>query len=387
MVVCFYDAILMLLIPSSATFILGTDGMAARGIVTFCSLFLGLSVMAVQGFKPLPTRWAALLLIFMAFSAYHSPNINFESQFVPHDQGLFNYKPMFESICFFLVFMGIYSFNFDRMKVLKALRTIGLIYSGYIILQHLGLDQLYKVVNDRPWELSRNGAIGGFISQPVFAGALLSICFPCILMFKKPHEMAFICVAVGLTGNRTALLALGITFLYYSRYTRVLSYYAIAATLTAVVAALILKGLNFSHIALIPDTGRLAVWLGLFKDFIDPAFPGIHNSYILTGHGIGSFSVLFPFYHNSPFFSAHNEYFELFYCLGIGGVVLLSLWIKELIFMPRDICLSGCLLAVSICALTNPVWHIPQLQYITVVLLALLYKRKEEDYALGVPGR
>ncbi len=98
--VCFYDVLVAMLLPSTAIFILASDGSMARYIVNISAMSIGLWVLCKEGFRPLTNYWIAGLVLFMVFSAAHSPDIKFESAFTPKDSGLFNFKPMFESLVF-----------------------------------------------------------------------------------------------------------------------------------------------------------------------------------------------------------------------------------------------------------------------------------------------
>lgn len=377
-VVFFYDAIIMLLLPSSVQFILGTDGSAARYVVDFMAILIAVSVLLTSGFKRLENKWIGAFLLAMIVSHFHSPNIKVDSTFIPSDFAIYNYKPMFEIVVFFLMFLGVSSIDFNRMlinKIFKSFCWVGVIYGSYILLQRCGLDQFYKITSNQTFDhLSRNPEAGGFISQPVFAAAFLAICLP----FLIRNGSLWMCLVVGAgilaTGNRSAFVA-GIicSLMMFPKFKKasiciLIAYISILA-LTLIIHC-IKPELNLHY----QDNGRLEVWKGLFMDFVKPAFPGINTHYILTGHGIGSFPVLFPFYHHSGFYQAHNELFEIIYGMGISFILFILMvkdLLKRLVFDP----IFMGILAITICAMTNAVWHIPQLGFVTVLLIGMAYNK------------
>ncbi len=382
--VCFYDALIMLLLPSTAIFILASDGSAARLVVNMVALGIGLSVLCQDGFKPCANKWFAIMAIFMVFSAAHSPNISFESTFTPKDSGLYNFKPMFEVMVFFLMFMGLSSMEIKEGAIERLFRTIAwiaVIYSGYILLQRVGLDQIYRLTGN-PQHMSRCPEAGGFIGQPVFAAAFLAMCMPFVIKTRRYWMVALVTAAIFATGNRTAIIACAISSLLIWKKTRiqypfgyglafVVAGIFVFAMLAAIVAHFIYPNLNL----VIADCGRLEVWKGLLLDFLSPRFPGIEKTYIFTGFGIGSFSVLFPFYHHSGFLQAHNEYLEILYTMSVGGLILFGLTMAGIFKEIKSHFIAAGLLAISICAMTNAVWHVAQLQFMTVLLAGIGYNR------------
>lgn len=379
LLVCFYDALIVMLIPSSATFFLAEDGLAGAMVSTLLALTIGLWSLCSNGFKKLPNIWLAALLFFIVFSSFHSPNVIFDGAFIPKDIGLYNFKPMFLSLIYLLMFLGIYSSLISResrINIGKAFSWTGIIYSAYIIFQHYGMDQLYKFVGTAIYHLSRNPQDGGFISQPVFAAALLTICLPFVYRYHSIFFSIIVIAAIVLTGNRSALIAVAISGLYlfvpHKKYVLylIMAYIGILALATGLAWV-------YPHINLhICDSGRLSNWKMLLQNIAHPNFPGVNKSYILTGLGIGSFSVFFPFYNHSPFFQAHNEYLEVLYWGSLIGFFLFIKMQLDIFKTVQDHWVCASLIGISVFAITNPVWHIPQLQFLTVFLIGLAYNKE-----------
>lgn len=377
--VCFYDAVVMMLLPSSASLNVGTDGSLSRLVVDFMALAIAVLAVTTYGFKKLEQVWFGIFLVVLVVSHFHSPNLTFDSQFIPQDMAIYNYKPMFEILVFFLMFLGISSVEFTKeaiQRILQSFCWIGCAYSAYIILQRLGLDQLYNVTSAHPLsQLSRNPECGGFISQPVFAATLLAICAPFAIKLRMYPVLIVIFLGILATGNKSALIAAAICCVMVNKRDFKYGAMALFAYLAMIFGSTLLICMypNFNFHMFYNE--RLLVWKNMFYDFVNPSFPGINSHYALTGHGIGSFSVLFPFYHNSSFYQAHNEFFELIWATGLLGLTTAVFMIKDFIktITNNPICLG--VLAISICAMTNSVWHVPQLAFVTVFLLGLTYNK------------
>lgn len=375
--VCFYDAIVMLLLPSSATLLMAEDGSVGRFIAAMAACAIGLYVLTQYGFSKLSNKWIPALIVCIVFSSFHSPNVSFESIFVPKDPGLFNFKPMFEVFMYLLMFLGMCNIPFtilNKEKIYKTIAWIGIIYSGYIVLQHCGLDQIYHLVGTSIDQLSRNPKDGGFISQPVFAAAILSLCLPFVIRYKL-YLGVLVIIAILLTGNRSALVASAITGLFLITKSKRYVLMAIVAYIGLLALAMGIYWLAPNIHLPIDSDGRLHAWGLMIKDFLHPHFPGVSKSYVLTGMGIGSFPLTFPFYNHSLFYQAHNEYLELFLGLSFIGFYLFIRMIKHIFDTVQDHYVCAGLIALAVFAITNPIWHVAQLQFLTIFLVGLVYNK------------
>lgn len=186
--------------------------------------------------------------------------------------------------------------------------------------------------------------------------------------------MALVVLGILVTGNRAAMMAMVVCSLMSFRKTYVLGKVILIGYFSLMVGYLIVH-MAFPQVNLYFSDERLEVWKNLIVDFFVPSFPGVNSHYILTGHGLGSFSVLFPFYHKSSYYQAHNELLELIWSTGLIGLGIFIMVIKNL--LTKKICktIGLSLLAMSICSFTNAVWHIPQLAFLTVFLTALIYNK------------
>lgn len=372
-VVCFFDAIILLCLPTAEKLMLSTDGSAARYVVDSMALGIGILVLSVSGWKKLPNITIGWILILMVVSHFHAPNIVFESIFLPHDHAIFDYKPMFELVLFFMMFMGIYSMEISvgvNNLINKSIVWIATIYGFFAVLQRFGLDQFYVLAGEVE-HMSRNPQVGGFISQPVFCAAFIAICMPFVIRYGKWWNVLICLFGILATENRSSLIVVLICSLYACDYGK-LGRIFLFGYISYLVLGVVLKFIPSLHI---PHMGedRFLVWQEIIKDFTNPMFPGITNSQILTGTGIGSFTVIFPFYHHNVWHQAHNEFLECLRCLGVIGFGLLIYFIHKI---PRnDMVVWSAILGSIILAFTNPIWQIPQLAFLSVFLLALAYNK------------
>ncbi len=254
-------------------------------------------------------------------------------------------------------------------KILKTIVLTAVVYSVYILVQRAGFDQIYKLVTPDTNTLSRNFELGGFISQPVFAACFLSMLLPFVIKSRNYFFIALVVGAIILTGNRTAMIASGFVGLALCPKTRNFIYLILGAYVLAIVGSFIAS--LFGITPLLHDTGRFGTWLMVLKDIAHPIFPGVDKFNILTGQGIGAFSTLFPFYHNSGWLQAHNEFLEMFYGMSFIGLGLFILAIYKVLASIYDRYVLAALIAILVCSMTNPVWHIPQIQFMTVLLMGI----------------
>ena len=382
-IICFYDALVMLLLPSSATMILAADGATSRMVVDITALGIGMWGFYLKGFKPIANRWLIYFVMFMIFSHFHSPNLDYEAGLIPTDMAIYNFKPMFEVLIFLLMFAAISNMNLTshyRLKIYKSLAWIGAIYSLYIISQRLGLDQIYKMIDMDICHLSRNPECGGFVSQPVYAAMLIAMCLPFAIKYV-PKLTILLIVGMIATGNRSALIASAILSLVLIKYGRKYAFWVLFAygAFLGLAEAIYWVHPDFMtsfHFHEDPTTGRLLVWKQMISDFFHPAFPGIHKTYILTGMGIGSFSVFYPFFNHSGWTQAHNEFIETLYTLSFMGLFLFIKIIGHVFKTVTEDCLFMGLMAILVCSFTMPVFHHPQLQFLTVLLAGLAYNKE-----------
>jgi hypothetical protein len=393
-IVLFFDLLIMLLVPSTATLIFVPDGTAAWYVTDFVALFIGLHALYYTGWKKAPSAYLLAFMLFMLISHFHAINLHFEGTFIPNDLAIFDYKPMFDCLILFIMFMGIYSMTLSEnaiQTIKKTLSWSAVGYAAFAILQRVGVDQLYKGPNDQignTLSFSGNiynswkdaGSVGAFIGQPVFCAAALVVLLPFVISTKSWWKIMLVAVGILATGNRAALVAAAILMLYLFNL-KLLWKLSLIGYLSFLLLGLASTFINIP-IAHYTDV-RFDMWHSVIADLFRPAFPGINNSHILTGYGIGSFPALSPYYHvDGRWLQAHNEYLECLKGLGVIGFLLLAKFTSNI--PTRDKTIVASLLAAFVVALTNATWHIPQLAFLTVFLIALLFNM-ENEYGKSQP--
>lgn len=258
-----------------------------------------------------------------------------------------------------------------RNLIRQSICWIATLYGAFAVLQRFHLDQLYVLVTPEISHLSRNPEVGGFISQPVFCAALIAICMPFLLRYGKWWQATAAILGILATGNRSALIVTIICALYATQY-RNIGKILLATYVSYLILGIILQFYPMLHLPHM-DEERFIIWREILQDFINPKFPGINNSQILTGTGLGSFAIIFPFYHGNGYYQAHNEFLETLRCLGIVGFGLLVYCLSKI--SSKDFVILNAILASCILAMTNAIWHIPQLAFLTVLLVALAYNK------------
>lgn len=380
--VFFFDLVIVLLIPSTETMIFTTDGSAARYSADFFAMLIGLYVLYQQGWKKLPSKWLMAFLVFMMVSHFHAINIHFDGAFIPTDLAIYDYKPMLECLMFFIMFMGIYTMKLTEQNIAKikqSLCWIAVVYGIFSVLQRLGFDQFYKIIDlENVSHMSRNPEVGGFICQPVFCAAFLAILFPIVLKTKSWWKIVSVLAGILATGNRSALIVVFIAALYLFNF-RMIAKVALAAYIAYLIVGVACYTMNI-HLPYLGEE-RFRIWHDVVADSLHSKCPGIHNAHILTGIGIGAYSVIMPYFYTG-WLQAHNEYLECTKCLGVIGFWLAMMFTFRI--PVKDSTLAACVLSSFILALTNATWHIPQLAFLTVFIIALLFNMEDQN-GIGQP--
>lgn len=381
--VMFYDALVMLLLPSTVNIFCPPDGSMASFASFMCAIVIGMFAIYKYGICKLNNKWLLAVPVIMIFSHFHSQNIKFESSFVPKDMAIFNYRPMFMVLMFMFMGLGIYSSEINFNKIYKVLGVIAIIYSVYIVFQRMHIDQFYFPAGQPLDQESRHPEAGAFISQPVFAAAVLAILLPFVRRFGI-WQAVFCLIAIFLTGNRSASFIGSMCFLFSFKKTSRLALICIWLYIFSLVVAWAAWYLGYP----ILYEERFLVWTSAVLDVVIPKFPGMSHWHILTGDGIGSFSIIFPFYHHSGYYQAHNEYLEIFKGMGaIGIFVFLKAVVKMFKDMSCDLPIIDALIAASALAFTNAVWHNPQLGFLTTLLIGLALNQTRSRNALATTAR
>ena len=114
---------------------------------------------------------------------------------------------------------------------------------------------------------------------------------------------------------------------------------------------------------------------------------GTGRPFAITGVGPGSYQNVYAVQKKTIFDQAHNEYFEMFYCIGLIGLILFlkSYWdlIKRVFNLCRNtfmenergivISLSCSFLCISLDAFGSFPWQIHPILLYTIIIVGVLY--------------
>lgn len=250
------------------------------------------------------------------------------------------WRPLFNITVMFFFINVVSNLKLERIdlkRIVDIISWAGVVMSGFLFLQALGLDQFFvrhelSMPHDQ-WH------IAGTIGHPSFVGTWLAMTVPFTLAYKNKWRAI---VTIGGVIATMSMVAIG------SMVVGLVVYWGIKSRHRAIMA---LKWGIFTVFALgciwwctdqivhtqtdaprivkkvrghLSASGRMHHWPLVVQDINKP-LPGTNYKFPITGRGLGSFWYVFHTEHGNRFFQAHNEYLELAYNTGIAGLILF-LW-------------------------------------------------------------
>lgn len=336
--------------------------------------------------------WILAFLGFLIASNVMSPN--FDLSLGPNQiSGIWDFKPCFYIMVYFLMFIGISSFNFNEInysKIFNVISWCGFAMACYVLTQYLGFDQFFYVKSKSIIQGTQHANLVGTLGQPTLVAPFLALSVPFAYYFRRYWCMAIMALAVVLTGSKFSMGAMFLSSLFmlsinHNIYVKVLSFIILLAS-----AFIIL-----SHP--INTDGRNDVWKNIITDIRMPPSPSAKETFALTGFGIGSFSFTYPAMHgdnepsHAPWLQAHNEYLELLRGCGIIGlgIFLASIgWmlnkIRPLMLDKRALVLTSSFICIALNCGGTFLWHLGAYIFYTVVIVALIHNIiNEREYLYG----
>lgn len=362
--------------------LVGPSNQMAFSIIFSCILVASLH--STHHFTPVKNKWLTALICFLPISIIQAPHIQIQigKAFLG---GVWMWQSLAWCLGYYGMFLAISNICFKRDKfkyrIALAIAIPAVLSAGYAYLQYFNLDQFQFV---RPFEqigTPEMARITAWIGNPTYLAVYLSACLPFVFRYLGIGWAIFCLIPILFCKSDTALfgmiLAVSIWFAMRRPRNDKLIIFLILA-LCVIVCCFMCKD-KFS--------GRLTTWHNTIQDYLDPPVvpsEGVGKTYPITGRGIGSFAVFYPVKHkNTPdapvWDSAHNEYLETLYSLGIIGLILLfgSLWTliyenRKAVFDKFFGCIILSVIFLIIAAGTLPVWHHPVFQVMFVCLAAIL---------------
>lgn len=334
-------------------------------------------------------KWLMALMVYLPISVVCAPKIRLAFGSV-NLGGMWMWSALAWCIGYYVVYSVVSRICIfrekDRERIAWAVAIPAIISAGYVCLQFFNLDQWQYT---RPYSeigLPQMAHLTALIGNPTYLAVYLAACLPFVFAYFGIVWGSFCLLAMLLCQSDTALyggvVALSLILaLRLPRSNKVVILPLIA--LCVILAAIVCKD-KFS----VSYNGRLDVWHNTVEDWKAPPIivkdAPAQRTYALTGRGLGSFAVMFPVKHpplkGFPIWdTAHNEYLEALYSIGLIGFCLMSgalIWLfyttRKAVFDKFYGCvyLSAVFLAIS--AGTLPVWHQEPMRMMFVIFAGLL---------------
>ena len=290
----------------------------------------------------------------------------------------------------FLISLCNMKFNTTQLRyIYRSIVVIGVVMSGYCILQYFRLDQFVSLDLDNKTSLIKNMArVSGTMGHPTVVAPFIAMLIPIVWAKSKKWLVIPMIIAVLITHSQMAIGAMivGIIIYFTLRKEKWLKTAVIGFVLLSIIG-----GVSIANSEKIRDymigsaSGRVAMWQGISKDLMKPMDKDIATPRIYTGKGIGSFRFVFHS-RNKGFENvkiAHNEYLEIIYDLGIVGLFLFIMSLWEMIVPAFGKCrktsraLFTSIVIVAISAVGLFVWHMAGTLFLSLVIIGLINTDQE----------
>jgi hypothetical protein len=241
---------------------------------------------------------------------------------------MWNWEPVVKILSLFILFLGVSSTKFSNKDIQDIFKTIagcGLVMAIYMLLQKIGIDQIYDTFPVSVIGHPNNPSMGGTIGQATLSAPFIVMCLPFMVYFNKFLACLLMALTVFLSGSSFAILGLAsiiftFIFLQADTYSK-----KIFVTFFSLLIAL---GLYFTIHKYFPNmlvaNGRFGIWQQTFTQFLN-------HKIEFTGAGIGAYKYLFALKNNNTWYQAHNEYLQLLWSCGLIGFSIAFMAVKNFI--------------------------------------------------------
>ena len=344
--------------------------------------------------RPVNSPFIALLL-FLPVSTFAAPPLEL---IYGHENmaGLWIWRSLAWCFAYFLLYRALCGQDVQEGHKTAITRAIGwaaIVSAGYAYLQALGVDQ---------WQISRPMSeigqpaavnITAMIGNPTYLAVWMVMCLP----FLRGWWILFVVGAVVLCKSDIALAGVVLEAVIWTCL-RAKSTLWLKAVLGAGLAACVIVAVNWAEIRPhLTDNGRFAVWAQTFEDWKAPCIKLAitddmssaqkqeiqklnKRTYSLTGRGLGSFPYIFSPKFGTNYESAHNEYLEGLYSIGLIGLALFMaaigwvFWHTFTIARADPFCMAlyTSLFFCCFAAFGLPTLHVEPLRFYSAVMFCLL---------------
>ena len=333
-----------------------------------------------------PNKWTLYFLIFLFFNLSKSP-IAVVNPIV--DLSLLgNYSAEFKVFAFFLMYCSLASCKFSKETIDRILFVIlasALVMSGYMILQALNLDQIYKPKPEYFASEVKGLRVAGFFGQSTLAVPFLVMAIPLAVYFRGRLAVILLSGAALLTGSDFAVISLVALWFIYSHKSRNRLVFGVMVVLAIVYAKMFI----IHDIYVFNDNGRFLVWKQILTDVFSGQINGVDVRIGLFGAGLNNFGEIFTALHTSAYTRAHNEYLQILWCCGVVGLgifLMIHYDIFKAAFDSREderikpIVIA--LMMLILCSCGTFVMQLGVYQWYIIIFVGLIYQLKEKKLCL-----
>lgn len=363
------------------------------------ALFIGLAAIYAGEIKKCANYFLLILVGYIIINIRAVPHLNFIINGID-SSGIWIWKPYFQCLCFFLMFMAIQSMNTDELKykVFPILAWVGFLMAGYVVLQAAGADEWYLV---KPLVMpgttftidALNPQMVGSLGNSTIVAPFIAMLIPVALAIRHYLKAFVMGAVIFLCRSDMAIIAMLISIIAFYVLTEK-NHFGWKHILTVVIVSAIAftsvffvanKEANTSK-RMFTANGRISEWKVIYNDLINmkvEEIGGIQRTRPFTGYGMGSYGYIYSSTKQSSFRQAHNEYLEIAFSLGlIGTAIFLAAFFfptKEIFsyqvwhsMTPNVSAVLCSFLCISLVAVGTFPWQLGAHQFYSVFFFGLL---------------
>lgn len=263
--------------------------------------------------------------------------------------------PSFTPILFgFLLFYLVVAYSFYLKRLFYCIAAVAFLNTLFTVLQYNGIRLIYS-----------GGRLDGLMCITNHLAIYQALSIP-ICYFINPFFIIIPFISLILSGNMTALVGatVGIMYLFIKKIA--LRGSIVLMSFMSLVAFFLIKFFNYEKLI-----GRVWGWDKTIKAIFQKPF---------SGHGIGTFSLFRETI--GVYANPYNIYLGIAYALGIVGIIILLLAIREKMFdcktkISRAI-FASCLIILTI-GMGQSIMDFPRLAGTVIVLFAFLKIRQGDE--------
>jgi hypothetical protein len=375
----FYEIFLYFFIPGRAYPYFENMRITKDFISLLSCLTIGSLILTQHGFKQVTNIWIPAFLCFLIICLYKAPVTSVIIDGANFDK-MWNWHAMFKVFSYAFLFFAVSSINLDEKFINTLVRVLA--YCGFtmaiiMLIQKFNMDQVFKTLPYEIIGLPKNPEMGGTVGQATLSAPFIVMCLPFIVKIKKYFHGIIMIAAIVLSGSAFALLALCVSII-----SLISKNFKVAIILSIIIGCLSFPIVKHFKKDLLVDNGRFAIWSETAKE-------PLIGRFAITGAGLGAYKYLFALKKGNTWYSAHNEYLQLFWTTGLIGCFIVFMMIKQFI---KDTALVEnintkyfltALLSASVVSFGTFPLQLSVYQYYITIMIGVLYAlscNKELDY-------